>query len=91
MSLNLAAEQGRTLAEAYMFELAPGLGREAAHDLVYQAATVSKARGIDLRAALQAEVSDPKAVREIGPAEYLGQTRDDVARAVADWRDRPHG
>jgi 3-carboxy-cis,cis-muconate cycloisomerase len=91
MGLNLAAEQGRTLAEAYMFELAPGLGREAAHDVVYQAATVSKARGIDLRTALQAEIRGMDGVREIDAAEYLGQARDDVARAVADWRDRPRG
>jgi 3-carboxy-cis,cis-muconate cycloisomerase len=91
MGLNLAAEQGRTLAEAYMFELAPGLGREAAHDVVYQAATVSKARGIELRTALQAEISGMNGVPEIDPAEYLGQARVDVARAVADWRTRPRG
>ena len=37
-----ALEQGRTLSEAYMFELAPELGRENAHDVVYAAAVASK-------------------------------------------------
>ena len=88
MALNLAAEQGRTLAEAYMFELAPELGREAAHDVVYHAATVSKARGIELREALLEDAAGTRAVREIDPAEYLGQARDDVTRAITDWRQR---
>jgi 3-carboxy-cis,cis-muconate cycloisomerase len=89
MRLNLASEQGRTLAEAYMFELAPELGREGAHDVVYHAATVSKAQGIELREALSADASGARSVREIDPAEYLGEAREDVARAITAWRDRP--
>jgi 3-carboxy-cis,cis-muconate cycloisomerase len=89
MRLNLASEQGRTMAEAYMFELAAELGREGAHDVVYHAATVSKAQGIELREALSADAAGARNVREIDPAEYLGQAREDVARAITAWRNRP--
>jgi 3-carboxy-cis,cis-muconate cycloisomerase len=100
MAANLALEQGRTLAEAYMFQLAPELGREAAHDLVYRAATESKVRGIELREAL-AEIAGgpgtiaggpgtiaggPGTIADIRPADYTGQARDEAARAVAEWQ-----
>ena len=85
MAANLDLEQGRTLAEAYMFQLAPELGREEAHDLVYQAALASKARRIELREALSELSDDPHAVADISPADYTGQARDEAASAVADW------
>jgi 3-carboxy-cis,cis-muconate cycloisomerase len=86
MAANLALEQGRTLAEAYMFELAPELGRERAHDLVYQAATASKARGIELSEALEEVAGGLDGWAEIEPADYTGQARAEAMRAVADWR-----
>jgi len=86
MSANLALEQGRTLAEAYMFRLAPELGREGAHDLVYQAATASKARGIELHEALEEVAVGLDGIAPLTPPDWTGQARDEAARAVADWR-----
>ena len=87
MRANLGLEQGRTLSEAYMFELAPRMGREDAHDVVYAAATTSKSRGIELREALL-EVSGlaPDDLAELGPEDYLGQAEAEASAAVAAWR-----
>jgi 3-carboxy-cis,cis-muconate cycloisomerase len=86
MAANLALEQGRTLAEAYMFQLAPELGREGAHDLVYLAATNSKSRGVGLREALQEVAGGLEGTAEIEPADYTGQAPQEARRAIADWR-----
>ncbi len=86
MAANLAMEQGRTLSEAYMFQLAPELGREGAHDLVYLAATTSKARGIGLREALEEVAAGLDGTAEIEPADYTGQASQEARRAVDDWR-----
>jgi 3-carboxy-cis,cis-muconate cycloisomerase len=89
MATNLALEQGRTLSEAYMFQLAPELGREGAHDLVYLAATNSKARGIGLREALEEVAAGLDGTAEIEPADYTGQAPQEAQRAVDDWRRGP--
>jgi len=86
MLANFDIEQGRTLSEAYMFDLAPELGREGAHDLVYEAAVASKTRGVDLRETLAEIAGGADAVRDIRPADYTGQAGDEAIRAVADWR-----
>jgi 3-carboxy-cis,cis-muconate cycloisomerase len=86
MAANLDLEQGRTLAEAYMFRLAPELGREAAHDLVYEAAMASKTRGVNLRDALDEVAKDRGHVADISPADYTGQARDEAVRSVMEWR-----
>jgi len=93
MKANLDLEQGRTLAEAYMFELAPELGREDAHDLVYEAAVASKSRGIELREALlevsdASEVSDAEAtdLPDLRPQDYLGEAEPEAVAAVSAWR-----
>jgi 3-carboxy-cis,cis-muconate cycloisomerase len=89
MVANLELEQGRTLAEGYMFQLAPELGREAAHDLVYEAALVSKARRIDLAEALREVADDPARITDMDPSDYLGQAAEEARAAVADWRREP--
>jgi 3-carboxy-cis,cis-muconate cycloisomerase len=86
MLANFDLEQGRTLSEAYMFDLAPELGREGAHDLVYEAAVASKTRGVDLRETLAEIAGGGDTVRDIKPADYTGQAGDEAIRAVADWR-----
>lgn len=86
MASNLELEQGRTLAEAYMFQLAPELGREAAHDLVYEAALASKSRRIELEQALREVAAGEALIGGIGPADYLGAARDEADAAVAGWR-----
>jgi 3-carboxy-cis,cis-muconate cycloisomerase len=87
MRANLRLERGRTLAEAYMFALAPDLGREEAHDLVYEAALRSKEADIDLHDALVERAGpDGVAPAVIEPDDYLGTSRADAEGAVADWR-----
>jgi 3-carboxy-cis,cis-muconate cycloisomerase len=90
MALNLELERGRILAEAYLFQLAPTLGREAAHDLVYEAATRSKRTGVGLHEAVLAAmrdtgVDDP-GIRELRPSEEVGAAPREALAAVADWR-----
>jgi 3-carboxy-cis,cis-muconate cycloisomerase len=91
MAANLALDQGRIMAEAYMFQLAPELGREGAHDLVYLAAATSKARGIGLREALVEIAPGLDGTAEIDPSDYVGQSTEEARRAVADWRRGPAG
>lgn len=45
MRANLAADGGLIMAESVMFRLAPALGRETAHDLVYAASREARAPG----------------------------------------------
>ena len=87
MAANLELEQGRTLAEAYMFVLAESLGRERAHDVMYEAATRSKAERIDLHTALVevAGVSSAE-VPVLTPADYIGAAPEEASAAVAAWR-----
>ncbi len=75
-------------AEAYMFQLAPELGREGAHDLVYFAATTSRTRAIGLREALLEVAPDLEGTSEIDPSDYVGQAPEEARRAIADWRRR---
>jgi 3-carboxy-cis,cis-muconate cycloisomerase len=90
MARNLGLEQGRLLAEAYLFQLAPRLGREAAHDLVYDAATRSKSEGIGLHEAvletMRAGGMPVDDLAELVPAEQTGAARDEALAAVGDWR-----
>ena len=78
--------EGRTLAEAYMFQLAPRLGREVAHDRVYDAALRSKEDGTELFDVLRASARDSERIDELTAADYLGQAIDDARAAVSDWR-----
>jgi 3-carboxy-cis,cis-muconate cycloisomerase len=88
MAANLAAEQGRTIAEAYMFVLAPTLGRERAHDVVYEAAVRSKRDGVDLHlAVVEAAGGDGAAIPVLTPADWLGDSLEQTAAAVAAWRN----
>lgn len=87
MRSNLRLEQGRTLSEAYMFELAPELGREVAHDVVYAAALASKQQGIELRAAVLAAsdlASDDLA--DLQPEDYVGHAPAEAISSVQAWR-----
>ena len=87
MATNLAAEQGRTLAEAYMFELAPELGRETAHDVVYEAAAMSRLEGISMHVAML-RVTDNNGLRELTATDYLGDSESMASTAAVTWRAR---
>lgn len=86
MAANLDLEQGRTLAEAYMFQLAPELGRERAHDVVYEAALASKVGRIELHQSLEEVAAGAARIAHISPADYTGLARDEALGAVAAWR-----
>ena len=69
---------GLIVAEAVMMGLAPALGRQVAHDVVYDCCRTALARGTDLLEALEA---DPRVAgnldrmeleRLVDPANYLG-------------------
>lgn len=66
MGENLAATQGAVLAERAMLALAPTLGKQSAHDLVYRVAMATTPQGTPLREALRA---DPAILAALGGAE----------------------
>jgi 3-carboxy-cis,cis-muconate cycloisomerase len=87
MAANLELEQGRTIAEAYLFQLAPALGRERAHDVVYEAALRSKRDRLDLHeAVLEVAGTAGHALPRLTPADWLGDSVDQAAAAVSAWR-----
>ncbi len=89
MSENLGISRGLIVAEAVMMGLAPDIGRQEAHDVVYDACRAANERGITLADALSA---DPRIVSRIdratidrltSPKNYLGLAPDMVDRVLA--------
>lgn len=78
MRANLAASKGLIVAEAVMMALAPHMGRQVAHDMVYAACRHSVDANVSLLDALSRapEVTRHLSVSELGrltdPANYLG-------------------
>ncbi len=89
MAKNLDLSRGLIVAEAVMMGLAPQLGRQEAHDLVYDACRIVNERGGSLAEALTAnsEVSgriDRATIdRLTAPRYYLGQAPQMVDRVLA--------
>lgn len=89
MRANLDLTDGLIVAEAVMMQLAPSLGREAAHDLVYAACRSARDEGCGLAAALGkipevARRFDHDALESItDPTYYLGMSASIVDRALA--------
>ncbi len=87
---NLELTRGLVLAEAISIALAQRVGREKAHELVEQCCKQAVAEGRHLRGVLRdsPEVSsrfnDAELDRLLDPANYLGQARRWVERAVAE-------
>ncbi|ABP78952.1 MULTISPECIES: 3-carboxy-cis,cis-muconate cycloisomerase [Stutzerimonas] len=87
---NLELTRGLVLAEAVSIALAQLVGREKAHELVEQCCKQAVAEGRHLRGVLRdsPEVSsrfnDAELDRLLDPANYLGQARRWVERAVAE-------
>jgi 3-carboxy-cis,cis-muconate cycloisomerase len=90
MRKNLAMTSGLIVAEAVMMGLAPHLGRNEAHDVVYAACRIVNERGGRLADVLAGmpEVSsrlDREAVERLtDPANYLGMAPQMVDRVVGD-------
>lgn len=90
MLANLNLDGGRIMAEAYMIALAAQLGREHAHEAVYQAVRDSREGGIGLIDAL-AQTLSPEVWQAVKatlprPEQYLGETSQICASALAGWR-----
>ncbi|MDE2564842.1 MAG: adenylosuccinate lyase family protein [Burkholderiales bacterium] len=89
MQRNLGLTGGLIVAEAVMMGLAPHLGRQPAHDLVYAACRDAVQQGAPLAQVLQRrpEVTahlDAAAIERLtDPARYLGQAPQIVDRALA--------
>jgi 3-carboxy-cis,cis-muconate cycloisomerase len=89
MQENLAISKGLIVAEAAMMGLAPFIGRQHAHDVVYDACRVVNEKGGTLAEALAAssEVAlhlDRAAIERLtDPANYLGLAPQMVDRALA--------
>lgn len=89
MRQNLDMTRGLIVAEAVMMGLAPALGRQVAHDVVYAACRVANDDGISLLDALLArsEVTErldrAELERLTDPANYLGLAPQMVDRALA--------
>jgi 3-carboxy-cis,cis-muconate cycloisomerase len=90
MRENLALDHGLLMAEAYMMALAPTLGREGAHDIVYSACLEARRTDGDLRTVLENVLSAKHRVLVDGvtPEEYLGEAREVCAKVVTRWRSR---
>lgn len=94
MRANLDASGGLMLAEHVAAQLAPAVGRLAAHDMVAAAAARAARQGTGLAEALLADAAAAGALRAAGlgerelasaldPARYLGAAADFIGRALA--------
>ena len=91
MQDNLLATRGFVYAERIMLAMAPLLGKQSAHDLVYRVAMEASERGVDLREAVLAE---PEIAARLGiarienlfvPAESVGYCGEMVDRVISEW------
>ncbi|MCP4736699.1 MAG: 3-carboxy-cis,cis-muconate cycloisomerase, partial [Bosea sp.] len=92
MADNLDISRGLIVAEAVMMGLAPAIGRQEAHDVVYDACRLANDRGMTLADALSA---DPRVATRIdraaidrltSPKNYLGLAPGMVDRVLAGAR-----
>lgn len=88
MKENLLKDYGLILSEAFMINLAPKLGREKAHDLVYKAVEIVRREGGDLFSAITqaggGNLLDSK-FSEFLTKEYLGESLLVVDEAINSW------
>lgn len=92
MRANLDCDGGMIMAEAQMIQLAPAMGREKAHDLVYEACESARQQETTLHAVLPVVASEhgvenllPEAF--VDPVDYVGEARNMVAVARARWEE----
>ncbi|GAB3288870.1 class-II fumarase/aspartase family protein [Parasphingorhabdus pacifica] len=100
MRQNLALTHGLINSEAIMMALAPSLGRQLAHDIVYEAAQHAAKTGEDFLSVLRADerltrhVSDHQLAEVLDPRSHVGLSADiarrqagDAVTASARWAD----
>ena len=89
MRRNLAATGGLIVAEAVMMALAPHIGRQRAHDVVYAACREAEGSGASLRdvlarsADVSARLDDKRLDALLDPENYTGSAADMVERLLA--------
>src|SRR6476646_6180824 len=89
MADNLGISRGLIVAEAVMMGLAPAIGRQEAHDVVYDACRLANDKGMTLADALSADprvsarIDRPTIDRLTSPKNYLGLAPDMVDRVLA--------
>ena len=89
MADNLDISRGLIVAEAVMMGLAPDLGRQEAHDVVYDACRVANDKGMTLADALSADARVSARIdratieRLTSPKNYLGLAPEMVDRVLA--------
>ena len=89
MADNLDISRGLIVAEAVMMGLAPDLGRQEAHDVVYDACRVANEKGVTLADALSADhrvstrIDRATIDRLTSPRNYLGLAPEMVDRVLA--------
>ena len=90
MRKNLEMTGGLIVSEAVMMGLAPALGRNTAHDVVYDACRVANEEGLSLLEALRrseeiaGKLPDEELQRLCDPINYLGQSREMLDRFLAE-------
>jgi 3-carboxy-cis,cis-muconate cycloisomerase len=93
MAKNLGISRGLIVAEAVMMGLAPDMGRQQAHDVVYDACRFADEKNMTLADALSADpqvsarIDRTTIERLTSPDNYLGLAPDMVDRVLA-ARDR---
>ncbi|MBI2755441.1 MAG: dihydrodipicolinate synthase family protein [Chloroflexi bacterium] len=91
MAANLGLEGGTVMAEAVMMALAPSVGRDRAHALVYQASQSARLQSISLREAIAQLVGAeemsrlPEIELAFDPVGYLGEAPIQVDVALRTW------
>lgn len=89
MADNLDISRGLIVAEAVMMGLAPAIGRQEAHDVVYDACRVANDKGLTLAEALAADLRVASRIdratidRLTAPKNYLGLAPEMVDRVLA--------
>ena len=89
MRSNVEASNGLIMAEAYMIELARGIGREKAHDLLHEASKMSVGEDIPLVESILR--IDPTVVEHfskwpLDPVDYMGNAQEVCLHAVDQWK-----
>lgn len=90
MLKNFEFDGGLIMAEAQMIQLAPAMGREKAHDLVYEASTRAREDNTTLHKELpivakEHGVADLLPEKFVEPADYVGEVVNIVDTARANW------
>ena len=97
MRRNIEMTGGLVMSEAVMMGLGPYIGREYAHDLVYDLCRESLAKNVPLldllaaNAEIAKHVDRPALQRMLDPANYLGQSGVMVDRVLARMCGRTAG